>query len=140
MADNVLETIQKLVQDVIAPDVRELKARVDALDHRMDDRFKALEQRMDDRFAIVDQKFAAMDQKFAAMDQKFEQKFAAMDQKFEQKFAAMDQKMEFQIGKVLSAIAALRSEGELAAVREISALRERVAVLELRQKDNERAA
>lgn len=129
MADNVLETIQKLVQDVIAPDVRELKARVDALDHRMDDRFKALEQRMDDRFAIVDQKFAAMDQKFAAMDQKFEQKFAAMDQK-----------MEFQIGKVLSAIAALRSEGELAAVREISALRERVAVLELRQKDNERAA
>ena len=70
------------------------------------------------------------------MDQKLE----SMDQKFEQKFESMDQKLEFQIGKVLAAIAALRSEGELAAVREISALRERVAILELRQKDTGRAA
>lgn len=111
MADNVLETIQKLVQDVIAPDVRELKARVDSLEHRMDDRFKALEQRMDDRFAIVDQKFSAMDQK--------------IDAKFD---------------KVLAAIAALRTEGELAAVREISALRERVAVLELQHRQSDKAA
>ncbi|WP_419804390.1 hypothetical protein [Terriglobus sp.] len=118
MADNVLETIQKLVQDVIAPDVRELKARMDGLERRIDDRFKASEQHIDDRFAVVDQKFAAMDQKLASMDQK----------------------IEFQIGKVLAAISALRSEGELAAVRDISALRERVAVLETQQKSTERAA
>ena len=111
MTDNVIETVQKLVQDVIAPEVRELKARVDGQEHRMDDRFKALEQRIDDRFAVVNQKFGSL-----------------------------DQKLEFQIGKVLAAISALRTEGELAAVREISALRERVAILELQQKSSERAA
>lgn len=36
MSDNVLQTLQKLVQDVIAPDVRELKVRMDGLDKRID--------------------------------------------------------------------------------------------------------
>jgi len=45
MADNVLETIQKLVQDVIAPDVRELKARLDGFEKRTDDRFKSIDER-----------------------------------------------------------------------------------------------
>jgi len=32
MSENVLQTLQQLVQDVIAPDVRELKVRLTALE------------------------------------------------------------------------------------------------------------
>ena len=35
MSDNVLQTLQKLVQDVIAPDVRELKVRVEGVEKQI---------------------------------------------------------------------------------------------------------
>jgi hypothetical protein len=56
LSDNVLQTLQQLVQDVIAPDVRELKVRLTSLEKYMDVRFAALEQKMDARFDAMDQK------------------------------------------------------------------------------------
>jgi phosphate uptake regulator len=47
MADNVLQTLQQLIQDVIAPDVRELKVRVSALEKQMDTRFTAVEKQIE---------------------------------------------------------------------------------------------
>lgn len=47
MSDNVLQTLQRLVQDVIAPDVRELKVRVEEMDKRIDARFDAMQRQMD---------------------------------------------------------------------------------------------
>ena len=44
------------MQDVIAPDVRELKVRLTSLEKYMDVRFAALEQKMDARFDAMDQK------------------------------------------------------------------------------------
>lgn len=83
MAENVLETVQRLIQDVIAPDVRELKVRVGSLEKRMDERFESLEKQMASNFRAV-----------------------------------------------LSAIGESKAQSELTVVREISELRERIAVLE----------
>ena len=47
MSDNVLQTLQKLVQDVVAPDVRELKVRVESLEKSMETRFESLEKQME---------------------------------------------------------------------------------------------
>jgi hypothetical protein len=55
MSENILETLQHLIQDVIAPDVRELKVRVSSLEKQMDVRFDAVEQ----RFRAMDQKSGA---------------------------------------------------------------------------------
>jgi hypothetical protein len=52
MSENLLQTLQSLVPDVIAPDVRELKVRL-----------ASLEKQMDLRFDAVDARFTAMDQK-----------------------------------------------------------------------------
>ena len=100
MNENILQTLQKLVQDVIAPDVRELKVRV-----------ASLEKDMDVRFNAVDLRFNAIDQRFNAMDQKSELQFQA----------------------IMSAISESKAQGELATMRAITALSERVAVLESRQ-------
>jgi hypothetical protein len=43
---SVVEDIRTVVQDFLAPELRELKSRVEALEKRMDDRFK----HVDDRF------------------------------------------------------------------------------------------
>ncbi len=52
MSENVLQTVQQLVQDVIAPDVRELKVRVASLERQLE----SLEKHMETRFNLADQK------------------------------------------------------------------------------------
>ena len=67
MSDNILQTLQQLVQDVIAPDVRELKVRV-----------ASLEKQMDIRFNAVDVRFDALEDRFKATDQKNDAQFKAI--------------------------------------------------------------
>jgi hypothetical protein len=50
MSENVLQTLQQLVQDVIAPDVRELKVRLTSLEKQVDVRFDAADQKAEARF------------------------------------------------------------------------------------------
>ena len=99
MPDNIIETLQHLLQDVIAPDVRELKVRVSALEKQMDIRFEA-----------VDRRFTSIDQRFIALEQK----------------------MDVQFQAIMAAIGESRAQSELTSMRLISALSERVAVLESR--------
>lgn len=53
MSDKTLQTLQPLVQDVIAPDVRELKVRVTSLENQMDVRFNAFDQKSDAEFKAI---------------------------------------------------------------------------------------
>ncbi len=53
MSENVLQTLQQLIQDVIAPDVRELKVRVTSLEKQMDVRFDAMDQKSDAQFKAI---------------------------------------------------------------------------------------
>jgi hypothetical protein len=53
MSENELQILQQLVQDVIAPDVRELKVRVTSLEKQMDVRFDAADQKAEARFDIL---------------------------------------------------------------------------------------
>ena len=58
---SVIEDTRRLVQDFLAPELRELKARVDALEKRMDERFDSFETRMDERFRSINDQFGAME-------------------------------------------------------------------------------
>ncbi len=60
MTDNILQSLQRLVQDVIAPDVRELKVRLASFEKQ------------------VEIQFAALDQRFTALDQKNDAQFKAL--------------------------------------------------------------
>jgi hypothetical protein len=53
MSDNVLQTLQQLVQDVIAPDVRELKVRLPELEKRMDVRFNQVDSRFSELEELI---------------------------------------------------------------------------------------
>jgi capsule polysaccharide export protein KpsE/RkpR len=63
MSDNILQTLQHIVQDVIAPDVRELKAnqsalekQLTALEKHVDARFESLAKNTDARFDSLEKK------------------------------------------------------------------------------------
>ena len=67
MSENLLQTLQHLIQDVIAPDVRELKVRV-----------ASLEKQMDVRFDSVDSRFKSFDDRFDAMEKRSSAQFEAI--------------------------------------------------------------
>jgi hypothetical protein len=110
MAENALQTAQSFIQDVLAPDVRELKVKVDGLDKRidslerhMDERFDSFEKRIDERFKVIDERFAAV----------------------------KDQS-DYNMRLVIGAIERLALVSENSGLRAVADLRERVAVLEAR--------
>ena len=53
MTDNVLQTLQQLVQDVIAPDVRELKVRQAAFEKLVDERFNSQARQSEMQFQTL---------------------------------------------------------------------------------------
>ena len=101
MAENVVESAQRLIQDVIAPDVRDLKTRVGELEKRMDERFDGVSQRFD-----------------------------SLEKSIDQRFDSMKEQIDSNLKIVLSAIGELKAQGELNTLRAVVDLRERVAVLE----------
>jgi len=50
MSDNVLQTLQRLVQDVIAPDVRELKVRLESFTQQTEARFASAEKQSEAQY------------------------------------------------------------------------------------------
>lgn len=126
MTDNILQTLQQLVQDVIAPDVRELKVRLTSFEKEMDGRFNAVDQRFTSLTSNIEQRFAAVDQRFAAIDQRFD----SLSSNIDQRFASLDQKSDARFKAVLAAIAGSKAQTELTNMRFMAALSERVDVLE----------
>ncbi|WP_419805107.1 hypothetical protein [Terriglobus sp.] len=106
--ENTLQTIKLAIQDIVAPEVRELKAELKGLSHRMDQldhRMDQLERRMDDRFALAERR----------MDERFEASNARSDAQFQ---------------AILAAIARSTAENELMVYKQITPLAQRIAALE----------
>jgi len=101
MSENVLQTAQHLVQDVLSPDIRELKANQ-----------------------------ATLEKQIAALEKHMDIRFNAADQKSDARFEALDKKSDSQLSVLLSAISESRAQAELTNLRVIASLSERVAVLE----------
>jgi len=53
MTENVIQSLQKLIQDVIAPDVRELKVEVASLRRETAQRLSSLEKQSEARYKDI---------------------------------------------------------------------------------------
>ncbi len=112
MSENLVQTVQKVVQDLVAPDVRELKVLI-----------TGLQKQIDHLHAYMDQRF---DLQKASMDQRFDSQKAYMDQRFD----SQNEKSEFQFNAIMAALHESKAQSELISMRVIASLSERVAVLE----------
>lgn len=101
MSENIAQTVQKAIQDLVAPDVRELKTLVANLQSQLTHVETSLQKQ-------IDQRFDAQDKKVEAQNQKQEAQFRAL----------------------MSALGEFKAQSELTTIRVISQLSERVAVLE----------
>jgi uncharacterized iron-regulated protein len=81
---SVVEDVRTVIQDFLAPELRELKARVDAL-----------EKRMDDRFDHVEQRFKHMEHRIDQVDHRFEQVERSAQARHEQVMHAIQQLTDY---------------------------------------------
>lgn len=63
MAENIAQTVQKVIQDLVAPDVRELKTVVTNLQSELTHVESSLQKQIDQRFEAQDKKAEAQNQK-----------------------------------------------------------------------------
>jgi hypothetical protein len=91
LSENLLRAVQTILQDAIAPDVRELRVEVKALGKLMDTKFIASEENTNIKFVALEDK---MDTKFAALEGKMDTRFVALENKMDAKFVALENKMD----------------------------------------------
>jgi chromosome segregation ATPase len=117
VAENTLQTAQGFLQDVLAPDVRELKVKVDALSKRIDD---------------LDKRIDGLDRRVDALEKRMNERFDAAERHMNEKFAAERAQNDANLKLILGAIARLELVSENSGLRAVMEVRERVAVLEAR--------
>lgn len=105
MPENIAQTIQNVIQDLVAPEVKELKVLVTTLQKQIDQRFEAQSEKTDVQFK-------------------------ALEQKTDAQFKALDQKSDMHFQALMAAFGEFKAQSELASIRVISQLSERVARLE----------
>ena len=115
MSENIAQTVQKVIQDLVAPDVRELKTSVADLQKQMDQRFDAQEK------------------KFDGFQKQMDQRFDAQEKKSDAQFKALNQKLDAQFNVLMAAFGEFKAQNELTSLRTSSALSERIAILEAHQ-------
>lgn len=111
MTDNVLQTLQQLVQDVIAPDVRELKVRQASFEKVVNERFNSPAKEGDMRFSAL------------------EERIISLSKSMDERFHAQARQSEMQFQTLLAGISEAKAQTVLARTREISDLRDRIAVI-----------
>ena len=105
MADNALQSVQKLLQVLVAPDVRETKVKLGELEKRMDGQFASMRKETDAQFASIHNEFASLRRENDANQR-----------------------------TLLAAISEVKAHAESVSARGVMELRERVAVLEAQQR------
>jgi hypothetical protein len=123
MSDNVLRTIQSILQDVIAPDLREIKAQQ-----------AAMQQQIDLRFKEVDTRFKAMEDhiqtQVSGLRQEIAIQIGGLRQEFNIQVDGLNKQMSHMEKQLLAAFATSQLQVELTGTKAIVDIRERVAVLE----------
>jgi uncharacterized protein Yka (UPF0111/DUF47 family) len=112
MAD-VVECVRQLLQDFIAPELRELKGDVKRVENKLDSAMSRLET------------------KFSSETKRLEDKIDSQSQQFRTDFKRLEDKMDAGFGQLRSMIENANLRAELEATRDIANLRERVTRLEV---------
>ena len=93
IAMSVVEDARKVMQDLIAPELRALSARLDAVEKRLD----AIDKRfdgVDKRFDGVDKRFDSVDKRFENVDKKFDDVERRAEQRHQDLLRHMDARLD----------------------------------------------
>ena len=110
--ENIVQSVKTAIQDVVAPDVRELKVKTEALREQI----TSVDKRLSEQIASVDKRLS--------------EQIASLERHMGEKFEASAARSDAQFHALLAAIAQSKAENELMVYKQLSSLTQRVTVLE----------
>jgi outer membrane murein-binding lipoprotein Lpp len=105
-----VEETRKLAQDFLAPELREIKSRIEALESTTGTRFEALDTKMDARFEAVGAHFATVDIRIRALEENLGARIQALDENVSLRSAALEQRLNHRIDTLQAQIGSLEHD------------------------------
>jgi tetrahydromethanopterin S-methyltransferase subunit G len=106
-----IEDLRKVIQDFVAPDLKALATRLDALEKHVDERFAAAEKtanaRFDAvyaRFDVVDARFDAMSTRLDTLEKRIDERFTAAEKQVDLKFQTLSNQMAANHAALMQAL------------------------------------
>lgn len=84
---SVIDDTRKVLQDVIAPDLKAINVRLDGVERVMALRFEQVDKRLEQ----IDKR---IEERFAQSDRRMEERFAQSDRRMEERTAQLDKQLE----------------------------------------------
>ncbi|RXH54980.1 hypothetical protein [Granulicella sibirica] len=78
-----IDDVRKVIQDLVAPDLKALSARIDGLEKTVNARFDAVEKTATARFESVDSRFKGVDVKFEQSEKTMNARFDTIETKIQ---------------------------------------------------------
>jgi len=131
---DVVQSVRQLLQDFIAPELRELKSDVKGLDLKIDSESKSLTAKIDTETkslaAKIDTETKSLAAKIDSETARLEEKIASESRQLGADFKRLESKMDSGFAQLHSMLENANLRAELEATRDIANLRERVTRLE----------
>jgi len=86
-----VEDVRKVIQDFVAPDMKAIAARIEALEKEMGIQFKALRSEFDVRFTAADHKVDSLKNEMNVRFTSTEQRIASLEKEMNLRFTAAEQ-------------------------------------------------
>lgn len=131
---DVVQSVRQLLQDFIAPELRELKSDVKGLDLKIDSETESLTGKIDSESksltAKIDTETKSLAAKIDSETARLEEKIASESRQLGADFKRLESKMDSGFAQLHSMLENANLRAELEATRDIANLRERVTRLE----------
>jgi hypothetical protein len=125
---DVVQSVRQLLQNFIAPELRELKSDVKQLDAKIDLKFGALSAKLDSETGRLEEK---VDSGLNRLEGKMDSDIKRLEGKMDSDFKRVEDKMDSGFAQMRTLLDNAYLRSELEATRDISNLRERVTRLEV---------
>ncbi len=124
-SENILQAVKAAIQDVVAPDVRELKVKSDTLRQQIQE----VDKRLSEQISSVDKRLS---EQIASVDKRLSEQIASLERRMQENFAAQNTMLDAQFHALLAALGQHKAETELMVVKQLSSFDQRLTRVEAR--------
>jgi len=125
---DVVQSVRQLLQDFIAPELRELKSDVKQVDDKIDAESSKLKAKIDSETKRLEDKIVS---EVGRLDDKVDSGFKRLEDKIVSEVGRLEDKVDSGFAQMRTLLENAYLRSELEATRDISNLRERVTRLEV---------
>lgn len=136
-AGDLFQTVRTAIQDLVAPELREIKVRLDALEKLQETQCRSLQSQNQSLYEIQETQYQSLQSRYQTLRQHQESQYRSPQFQYQSlrehqdsQYKAVRDQQDAHFQALMAAIHEFKAKSELDTLKMITALSERVAVLE----------